>query len=140
MKLRCKDLYELSKAAKAIIAFAENAKIWLFYGEMGAGKTTLISALCKELGVAGTTSSPTFSIVNEYIGNSETIYHFDFYRLKTEEEAYDMGYEEYFESGHLCLVEWPDKISSLLPECGVLTVRINPEKDLSRNIELSKIL
>lgn len=87
-----------------------------FYGEMGAGKTTLIKAICKELGVLEITSSPTFSIVNEYIGsNSSPIFHFDFYRLNSESEAFDFGYEEYFYSGHLCLIEWPEKIEKLLP-------------------------
>ncbi|NJO90083.1 MAG: tRNA (adenosine(37)-N6)-threonylcarbamoyltransferase complex ATPase subunit type 1 TsaE [Chloroflexia bacterium] len=93
-----------------------NTNCLAFYGEMGAGKTTLIKAICKELGVGDTTSSPTFSIINEYVANSrKPIFHFDFYRIDNESEAYDFGYEEYFYSGELCLIEWPEKIESLLP-------------------------
>jgi len=88
-----------------------------FYGEMGAGKTTLIKELCKILGVQDITSSPTFSLINEYItDNNEKIYHFDFYRINNLEEAYDLGYEDYFYSNSLCLIEWPEKIEPLLPE------------------------
>lgn len=102
-------------AQKLIDEFAGSEKIILFYGDMGAGKTTLIKAICKYLGVSEPATSPTFSIVNEYRGASGKIYHFDFYRLKNETEALDMGYEEYFYSGNYCFVEWPEKIQGLLP-------------------------
>ena len=104
-------------------------KIWLFYGEMGAGKTTLIKAICEKLGVLSPTSSPTYSIVNEYqTSGNQKIFHFDFFRLKNESEALDMGIEEYFYSGNLCLIEWPEKIAELLPE-GALRVEINVEEN-----------
>lgn len=106
----------LLKTAKTIIDFAKQNKVFLFYGQMGAGKTTLINAICKYLGVVGHTASPTFSIVNEYKAKLETIYHFDFYRLKSQTEALDLGYEEYFYSGAYCFVEWPEKIPDLLPQ------------------------
>lgn len=91
-------------------------KIITFTGEMGAGKTTLIKEICKVLGVTSATSSPTFSLVNTYQSPDGPIYHFDCYRLKTETEALDMGIEEYLDSGHWCLIEWPEKITNLLPE------------------------
>lgn len=91
--------------------------VWCFHGDLGTGKTTLIKNICLQLGVATGVTSPTFSIVNEYNGNqNEKIYHFDFYRLKKETEAYDIGVDEYFESGHYCFVEWPDFIPSLIPK------------------------
>lgn len=106
---------ELTKVAKeAIDSFGDN-KVFLFYGSMGAGKTTFIKSLCEALGVTDTTSSPTFSIVNEYDSPHGPVYHFDFYRLRDEQEAFDMGYEEYLYSGHYCFIEWPDKIPNLLP-------------------------
>lgn len=116
MEITIESQNELLKTAKTIIDFAEQKKVFLFYGEMGAGKTTLINAICKYLGVVEHTSSPTFSIVNEYQAKLNTIYHFDFYRLKTQTEALDLGYEEYFYSGAYCFVEWPEKIPDLLPQ------------------------
>ncbi len=107
---------ELLKTAKTIIEFAKHNKVFLFYGEMGAGKTTLINAICKYLGVVQHTNSPTFSIVNQYNADVDDIYHFDFYRLKNQTEALDLGYEEYFYSGAYCFVEWPEKIPDLLPQ------------------------
>ena len=100
----------------------------LFSGEMGAGKTTLIKALCEHLGVKDEVSSPTFSLVNEYNSNVGTIYHFDLYRIQSEEELYDIGYEDYFFSGYLCLVEWPEMAETMLPEKHVL-VNIRVEND-----------
>ena len=115
---------DAGKAAAELLKNFPDKKIWLFYGEMGSGKTTLIKAICQKLGVKDPTSSPTFSIINEYRSpGGEPIYHFDFYRLKNEQEALDIGCEEYFYSGNLCLVEWPERIKNLLPE-GALRVEI----------------
>lgn len=111
------SLSELDQVASRVIDAAKDERIWLIDGEMGAGKTTLIKAMAKQLGVVNTVSSPTFSIVNEYQDREgKTIYHFDFYRLKSEAEAYDIGVNEYLESGNLCWLEWSEKIPSLLPE------------------------
>lgn len=110
------SLDEIDEVAKNILAQNPN-KIILFYGEMGAGKTTLIKALARSLGVEGPTSSPTFSLINEYqLNNSELLYHFDVYRLKNETEAYDMGMDEYLYSGNWCFIEWAEKIPSLIPQ------------------------
>ena len=115
MNLPVKSINELNSAAKQLIAFAGSQKIFLFYGEMGAGKTTLIKSICANLGTYENITSPTFSIVNEYEGEEARIYHFDFYRLKNQSEALDLGYEEYFYSGDYCFIEWPEKIPDLLP-------------------------
>jgi tRNA threonylcarbamoyladenosine biosynthesis protein TsaE len=110
------SLDEINEVAQQIIAQNPN-KVLLFRGEMGVGKTTLIKALAKNLGVEGATSSPTFSLVNEYQAtNNKMVYHFDFYRLKIETEALDMGADEYFYSGHWCFIEWAEKIPNLIPE------------------------
>ena len=116
MKLAVKSIAELRLSAEKLIAFAGNEKIFLFYGEMGAGKTTFIKSLCECLGTNENITSPTFSIVNEYRGSGNKIFHFDFYRLKNQVEALDMGYEEYFYSGDYCFIEWPEKIQGLLPQ------------------------
>ena len=109
-------LSELEKVARALVYRAGNVNVWLFHGDMGAGKTTLIKAIGKVLGIEDSISSPTFSIVNEYLINPEKkVFHFDFYRIKNEIEAYDIGAEEYFYSGHYCFVEWPEKIPGLIP-------------------------
>jgi tRNA threonylcarbamoyladenosine biosynthesis protein TsaE len=115
MNLPVENVDELDEAARQLIAFSGGEKIFLFYGDMGAGKTTLIKSLCKRLGADENITSPTFSIVNEYEGNGTRIFHFDFYRLKNQDEALDMGYEEYFYSGNYCFIEWPEKIAGLLP-------------------------
>jgi len=110
------SLDEINEVAQQIIAQNPN-KVILFHGEMGVGKTTLIKSLAKNLGVDGATSSPTFSLVNEYqTTNNQIVYHFDFYRLKIETEALDMGADEYFYSGHWCFIEWAEKIPNLIPE------------------------
>lgn len=107
-------------AEKLLALFNVDKRVFLFDAPMGAGKTTFIKALCRELGVEENVSSPTFSIINEYHSPIGPIYHFDFYRIKEEQEAYDMGYEEYFYSGNYCFVEWPQKISNILPEDALL--------------------
>ena len=108
------DQSEVYSVAQRLLAEAKG-KTFLFYGDMGAGKTTLIKALCQELEVEDAVSSPTFAIVNEYSGVNGTVYHFDFYRIKNESEALDLGYEDYLYSGNYCFIEWPEKIQSLLP-------------------------
>ncbi|RYU95367.1 tRNA (adenosine(37)-N6)-threonylcarbamoyltransferase complex ATPase subunit type 1 TsaE [Emticicia agri] len=130
-------LTDLEEIAKKIIGKAEDKTIWIFEGEMGAGKTTMIKAICKELGVLSTVQSPTFSIVNEYVtADGGNIYHFDFYRLKRESEALDFGIEEYFDSGNICLLEWAQKIESLLPE-NCYTIRIEVIDNNSRSLSLN---
>jgi len=110
-------IQELPTAAAEIIKLLSSKKNIAFTGEMGAGKTTLIKAICDELGVKENVSSPTFSIVNEYIAkDGKKVYHFDFYRIKSEEEAFDMGYEEYFYTNAYCFIEWPQKIQNILPD------------------------
>ena len=116
MNITVNNLQELDAAAKQILSAFPNDRIFLLYGDMGAGKTTLVNAFCRALEVSDSTSSPTFSIVNEYSSPHGPIYHFDFYRLKREEEALDMGYEDYFYTDAYCFVEWPEKIPNLLPE------------------------
>ena len=127
---------QLPHAASEIINFAATTRIFLFYGDMGAGKTTLIKSLCEILDVTEPVTSPTFSIVNEYRGSPDKIYHFDFYRLKNETEALDMGYEEYFYSGAYCFIEWPEKIPSFLPEHSIrITIKVTGENSRQINIE-----
>lgn len=106
---------DLEIVAQELLAFAKEQRVFCFHGDLGAGKTTFIKAICKQLGVKDDVTSPTFSIVNEYLSDKEEpVYHFDFYRLKKEEEAFDLGYEQYFFSSYYCFVEWPEKIERLL--------------------------
>ncbi|MEO6882824.1 MAG: tRNA (adenosine(37)-N6)-threonylcarbamoyltransferase complex ATPase subunit type 1 TsaE [Bacteroidia bacterium] len=112
-----KTLDDAAKTADSFLKTFPEKKVFAFYGNMGVGKTTFIKALCEQLGTTDNTSSPTFSIVNEYKGRDEKkIFHFDFYRIKNESEVYDLGYEDYFYSAAYCFIEWPEKINSLIPE------------------------
>jgi tRNA threonylcarbamoyladenosine biosynthesis protein TsaE len=138
LEIICKTLGELPKVASEIIKWVENEQICLVDGQMGAGKTTLIKAICEQLGVIDNVSSPTFSIVNEYLTHlGKSIYHFDFYRLKSEREAWDMGIEEYFDSGNLCFLEWSSQIPSFIP-ARHLHIQIHIVAENQRVIKLSK--
>ena len=121
---------ELEKLAADIIPYTYENKIWALYGPMGAGKTTFVRAICKQLGVIDNPNSPTFSIVNEYhTASGDKLFHFDFYRINSLQEAFDMGYEEYFYSGNLCLIEWPEKIETILPEKYLkITIEVHDKK------------
>ena len=134
----CRNLEELSYCANQIVNFGDDLDVWLFEGEMGAGKTTLIKQICEAYGVLDNVNSPTFSIVNEYANDkNETFYHFDFYRIEDEIEAMDIGIEDYFYSGSHCFVEWPSKIDNLFPE-KFLKVYIAVKEDGLRSIELTR--
>jgi tRNA threonylcarbamoyladenosine biosynthesis protein TsaE len=109
------ELQGIREAAAWLVEHLRNEKIWCFSGEMGAGKTTLIAALCEQMGISDAVSSPTYGLVNEYRVGSSKVYHFDFYRIENEGEAIEMGVEEYFYSGNICFIEWPQKVTSLLP-------------------------
>lgn len=124
-------LAELHRAAAHLLRQLGEHRVLAFYGGMGAGKTTLIRELCRALGVTDNVTSPTFALVNEYrTANGEKIFHFDFYRIKKLEEAYDLGYNEYFDSGCLCLIEWPELVEELLPD-DVLRIRLDaPEAEV----------
>jgi tRNA threonylcarbamoyladenosine biosynthesis protein TsaE len=124
----------LEVTARELVASSKGNRIWLFSGEMGAGKTTLIKAIGKELGVKQSMSSPTFSIINEYHTAKELLFHFDFYRLKNEQEAYDIGVNEYFESGNYCFIEWPEKLETLLPE-SYFKITLRVQSPTTRTIE-----
>lgn len=117
MEIKIQDLEHIHEAAKEFIKAMGKDTIFAFYGEMGAGKTTFIKAICEELGVKDVITSPTFAIVNEYTdGHGNPIYHFDFYRIKKLDEVFDMGFEDYIDSGNICLMEWPELIEDILPE------------------------
>ncbi len=135
MEIRIEKLEHIREAARQFIAEMGDRKVFAFYGSMGAGKTTFVKAVCEELGVEDVITSPTFAIINEYYAEAQdlTIYHFDFYRIKKLEEVYDMGYEDYFYSGALCFIEWPELIEDLLPEEAV-KVSITEKEDGSRAI------
>ena len=125
MEIIIQDPQHIREAARAFIQNMPDSTVYAFYGKMGAGKTTFIKAICQELGVEDEVTSPTFAIVNEYscdspssfgLPPSSVIYHFDFYRIKRLEEAYDIGFDDYIDSGNLCFIEWPELIEELLPE------------------------
>ena len=136
MEIKIQSLESIHEAAREFIAAMGDNTVFALYGKMGAGKTTFVKALCEELGVSDVISSPTFAIVNEYRSDEtgELIYHFDFYRIKKLSEEYDMGYEDYFYSGNLCFLEWPELIEELLPEdCTKVTITV--EEDGTRSVE-----
>ena len=137
MEIKINSLENIHEAAKEFIAAMGDNTVFAFYGKMGAGKTTFIKAVCEELGVTDVINSPTFAIVNEYRSdeNGELIYHFDFYRINKPSEAEDIGTEDYFYSGALCFIEWPEKIEDLLPG-DVVEVAITENPDDSRTVEV----
>ncbi|MCE5174913.1 MAG: tRNA (adenosine(37)-N6)-threonylcarbamoyltransferase complex ATPase subunit type 1 TsaE [Bacteroidales bacterium] len=139
MTLEITSLNQIRQTAKDFLQATEGKTVFAFYGLMGAGKTSFIKAICEELGVKDVINSPTFAIVNEYsIPNGGSIYHFDFYRIQKLEEAFDLGYEEYFYSGEYCFIEWPEMIESLLPE-NCLAVHIKEMPDGKREINFEDI-
>ena len=134
MKIRIDSLDHIHEAAREFIAAMGDNTVFAMYGKMGAGKTPFPKAVCECLGVEDVINSPTFAIVNEYRSDSgELIYHFDFYRIKKLEEVYDMGYEDYFYSGALCFIEWPELVEELLPG-NTVKVTIEENEDGSRPV------
>ena len=142
MEIIIKDIAQIREAAQQFVEQIGDRSVFAFYGKMGAGKTTFIKAVCEELGVDDVITSPTFAIVNEYSLTSHLspltskIYHFDFYRIKKLEEVYDMGFEDYFYSGDLCFIEWPELIEEVLPEDAVrVTIEALPDESRKITIE-----
>lgn len=136
MEITIQNLENMPEAAQEFVPAMDQNTVFAFYGKMGAGKTTFIKAVCEALGVTDVVNSPTFSIVNEYRADTtgELIYHFDFYRIKKLEEVYDMGYEDYFYSGAVCFIEWPELIEDLLPG-DAIRVDIVEQEDGSRLVK-----
>ena len=134
-RLEIDSLSELPRVAEAVIESLDGRSVVLLRGGMGAGKTTLVSRIAALLGAEDTVTSPTFALVNQYEGQECRIYHFDFYRIDSIEEVFDLGYEEYFYSGDLCLVEWPEKIEPLIPD-DAMVVRITAGDDEQRIFEI----
>ncbi len=131
-----KSLEEYPAAAREFIRFMDKGRLFAFYGKMGSGKTTLIKSICEELGVTDTINSPTFAIVNEYEDrDGNTIFHFDFYRIKSIAEVYNMGYEEYLYSNAYCFMEWPELVEELLPE-ECIRVEIEENEDSTRTVKI----
>ena len=140
MEIKINSLDNIYEAAKQFIAAMEDNTVFAFYGKMGAGKTTFIKAICEELGVTDVINSPTFAIVNEYRSDEtgELIYHFDFYRIQKLDEVYDMGYEDYFYSGALCFIEWPELVEEVLPGDAVKVI-IEEGEDGTRSVCLENM-
>lgn len=132
------QLSENISIAKSILESCKDVRIFAFYGEMGAGKTTLIKSFCKVLGIEERVSSPTFSLVHTYKGTEGKIYHFDFYRIKTSDEAYEMGVDEYFESGEYCFVEWPQRVHDILPT-ETASIHLEIDNSFNRIIKLTSV-
>ena len=141
MEIKIENIENIREAAQEFVANIGESTVFAFYGKMGAGKTTFIKAVCEELGVEDVITSPTFAIVNEYRSETsgELIYHFDFYRVKKIEEVYDMGFEDYFYSGALCFIEWPELCEEVLPE-DTVKVTIEETPDSSRLISFSPVI
>lgn len=136
IEIKISDIDNYPEAAAQFLQNMGESRIFAFYGSMGAGKTTFIKSICEAMGVQDAINSPTFAIVNEYENaNEETIYHFDFYRIKDISEVYNMGYEEYFYSNAYCFIEWPELIEELLPE-ETSKVYIEEESDGSRSVRI----
>jgi len=136
MQLKINNIHEINNVAKQFIDQIGNKKVFAFYGTMGAGKTTFIKAVCEELGVLETITSPTFAIINEYKdGEGNSIYHFDFYRINKLEEAFDFGCEDYFYSENLCFIEWPELVESILPD-NTVKVYITETENGERFVEI----
>ena len=140
MEIKIQSLEHIHEAAREFIAAMGDNTVFALYGKMGAGKTTFIKALCQELGVEDVVTSPTFAVINEYRSDiaGELIYHFDFYRIKKLEEVYDMGYEDYFYSGALCFIEWPERVEELLPG-NTIKVTIEELEDGSRKLTMENL-
>ena len=140
MEIKIQSLEHIHEAAREFIAAMGDNTVFALYGKMGAGKTTFIKALCQELGVEDVVTSPTFAVINEYRSDiaGELIYHFDFYRIKKLEEVYDMGYEDYFYSGALCFIEWPELVEELLPG-NTVKVTIEELEDGSRKLTMENL-
>lgn len=139
-KIYCNHLDDISQVAKEVVKYCKAEKIWVFKGRMGAGKTTLIKSIASEFGIEELVSSPTFSIVNEYINASnDKFYHFDFYRIEDSEEVLDIGIDEYFYSGSYCWIEWAEKIPEYIPETFIL-LEIEVDSKGKREINISKII
>ena len=133
-KILIRSVENIDEAAVEFLKRKQASTVIALYGEMGAGKTTFTKALCKVLGVVDGVNSPTFNLINEYrTDKGEVVYHFDFYRINKLEEAYDIGFEEFIESGNLCIIEWPEKIEQILPS-DTLRVKISVLKDGSREL------
>ncbi|QDH79474.1 tRNA (adenosine(37)-N6)-threonylcarbamoyltransferase complex ATPase subunit type 1 TsaE [Echinicola soli] len=136
--ITCGDIEDLPKAAKEVVSFCRDLPVWIFQGEMGAGKTTLIKAIAKEFGVGDIVSSPSFSIVNEYHNDGgETFYHCDFYRIKEQDEVLEIGVDEYIYSGKYCWLEWAENIPDYLPEEFYL-IRISVNENDGREMSIKK--
>ena len=132
ISIKINDIEHIHEAAREFIEHIGDCRVFAFYGKMGAGKTTFVKAICEELGVEDVIPSPTFAIINEYTQpDGSPLFHFDFYRIKKLEEVYDMGYEDYFYSGALCFIEWPELIEDILPDDAV-RVSITEQEDGSR--------
>ena len=140
MEIKIQSLEHIHEAAREFISAMGDNTVFALYGKMGAGKTTFIKALCQELGVEDVVTSPTFAVINEYRSDiaGELIYHFDFYRIKKLEEVYDMGYEDYFYSGALCFIEWPELVEELLPG-NTIKVTIEELEDGSRKLTMENL-
>ena len=140
MEIKIQSLDHIHEAAREFIAAMGDNTVFALYGKMGAGKTTFVKALCQELGVEDVVTSPPFAVINEYRSDiaGELIYHFDFYRIKKLEEVYDMGYEDYFYSGALCFIEWPELVEELLPG-NTVKVTIEELEDGSRKLTMENL-